>query len=287
MLGRVATLAAQAAPGQAQGGLHALHRHRRSRRRRQRRRGQADRPQGRPEDVSPPQRLRRRPARRARGRGAQAPAGRLVEEAVRGMLPKTKMGDAMYRKLKVYARADHPHTAQQPTNIEVAVTLASTEYYATGRRKTSAARVFLRPGTGVITVNHREFQQFFPTEALRDAGASVRSPSRKPASSSTCWPRSLAAASTARPAPCASGIARALVDYNARATQGPQERRPADVGFAGQGTEEVRPGWRAQALPVQQALGEGGGNLCPVLPQRICSRRASISATRRSGGIRR
>ena len=45
---------------------------------------------------------------------------RLVEEAVRGMLPKTKMGDAMYRKLKVYAGADHPHAAQQPKNIEVA-----------------------------------------------------------------------------------------------------------------------------------------------------------------------
>jgi large subunit ribosomal protein L13 len=45
---------------------------------------------------------------------------KLVEEAVRGMLPKTKMGDAMYRKLKVYAGADHPHTAQQPRKIEVA-----------------------------------------------------------------------------------------------------------------------------------------------------------------------
>ena len=45
--------------------------------------------------------------------------------------------------------------------------MASTEYYATGRRKTSAARVFLRPGTGMITVNHREFQQFFTTEQLR------------------------------------------------------------------------------------------------------------------------
>ena len=45
---------------------------------------------------------------------------RLVEEAVRGMLPKTKMGDAMYRKIKVYAGADHPHVAQQPTTIEVA-----------------------------------------------------------------------------------------------------------------------------------------------------------------------
>ncbi len=45
---------------------------------------------------------------------------RLVEEAVRGMLPKTKLGEAMYRKLKVYAGPDHPHTAQQPSKLEVA-----------------------------------------------------------------------------------------------------------------------------------------------------------------------
>lgn len=45
---------------------------------------------------------------------------RMVEEAVRGMLPKTKLGDAMYRKLKVYAGPDHPHTAQKPSSIEVA-----------------------------------------------------------------------------------------------------------------------------------------------------------------------
>ena len=41
------------------------------------------------------------------------------------------------------------------------------EYYGTGRRKTSTARVFLRPGSGAITVNHREFENFFPTDALR------------------------------------------------------------------------------------------------------------------------
>jgi large subunit ribosomal protein L13 len=40
---------------------------------------------------------------------------RLVEEAVHGMLPKTKMGEAMYRKLKVYAGSDHPHAAQKPS----------------------------------------------------------------------------------------------------------------------------------------------------------------------------
>ena len=39
---------------------------------------------------------------------------RMVEEAVRGMLPKTKMGEAMWRKLKVYADASHPHQAQKP-----------------------------------------------------------------------------------------------------------------------------------------------------------------------------
>jgi len=45
---------------------------------------------------------------------------RIVEEAVRGMLPKTTLGDAMYRKLKVYAGPDHPHAAQKPTKLEVA-----------------------------------------------------------------------------------------------------------------------------------------------------------------------
>jgi large subunit ribosomal protein L13 len=49
----------------------------------------------------------------------QKAPGRLVEEAVRGMLPKTKLGDAMYRKLKVYAGPDHPHSAQKPSAIEV------------------------------------------------------------------------------------------------------------------------------------------------------------------------
>ena len=44
---------------------------------------------------------------------------RLVETAVRGMLPKNKLGKQMYRKLKVYAGSEHPHAAQQPTQLEV------------------------------------------------------------------------------------------------------------------------------------------------------------------------
>jgi large subunit ribosomal protein L13 len=50
----------------------------------------------------------------------QARPGRIVEEAVHGMLPKTTLGAAMYRKLKVYAGPDHPHVAQKPTSLEVA-----------------------------------------------------------------------------------------------------------------------------------------------------------------------
>lgn len=41
----------------------------------------------------------------------------IVEAAVRGMLPKNKLGRATFRKLKVYAGPDHPHAAQQPTPL--------------------------------------------------------------------------------------------------------------------------------------------------------------------------
>ncbi|MBI5341918.1 MAG: 50S ribosomal protein L13 [Deltaproteobacteria bacterium] len=44
---------------------------------------------------------------------------RLVEWAVRGMLPKTRLGDRLFTKLKVYAGPDHPHKAQQPKALAV------------------------------------------------------------------------------------------------------------------------------------------------------------------------
>jgi large subunit ribosomal protein L13 len=44
---------------------------------------------------------------------------RVVERAVRGMMPKTKLGRAMMKKLKVYAGAEHPHAAQQPVPLEM------------------------------------------------------------------------------------------------------------------------------------------------------------------------
>jgi small subunit ribosomal protein S9 len=45
--------------------------------------------------------------------------------------------------------------------------VADIQYYGTGRRKTSTARVYLRPGTGEIQVNKKNFDQYFPNQALR------------------------------------------------------------------------------------------------------------------------
>lgn len=44
---------------------------------------------------------------------------RIVERAVKGMLPKTKLGRKMSKKLKVYVGGDHPHQAQMPKNLEI------------------------------------------------------------------------------------------------------------------------------------------------------------------------
>ena len=43
----------------------------------------------------------------------------VIEKAVRGMLPKTRLGDAIFKNLKVYAGAEHPHAAQTPKTIKL------------------------------------------------------------------------------------------------------------------------------------------------------------------------
>ena len=90
---------------------------------------------------------------------------------------------------------------------------AGIEYYGTGRRKTSTARVFLRPGTGGIVVNRKPIRTGLPH---RSAPHPIKQPLAvtETGESSTCSRPSPAAASPARPARCASGIARALVEYN-------------------------------------------------------------------------
>ena len=49
---------------------------------------------------------------------AKNPA-RIIERAVKGMLPKNPLGRDMYRKLKIYVGNDHPHEAQQPKLLEI------------------------------------------------------------------------------------------------------------------------------------------------------------------------
>ncbi len=58
------------------------------------------------------------PAARMRARKPE----RILELAVRRMLPKTKLGGRMLKKLKVYAGPDHPHAAQQPRDLDVSAT---------------------------------------------------------------------------------------------------------------------------------------------------------------------
>lgn len=45
--------------------------------------------------------------------------------------------------------------------------MADIQYYGTGRRKSSTARVFMRPGSGKITINKREFDNYFPSDLLK------------------------------------------------------------------------------------------------------------------------
>jgi small subunit ribosomal protein S9 len=92
--------------------------------------------------------------------------------------------------------------------------LATTQHYGTGRRKTSTARVFLRPGTGKITVNDRSLESNFPTQTLRLV---IRQPlvltenvERFDILATTIGGGVAGQASALR-----LGIARALVEYNA------------------------------------------------------------------------
>jgi small subunit ribosomal protein S9 len=92
--------------------------------------------------------------------------------------------------------------------------LAAIQYYATGRRKESTARVFLRPGSGQITINKREFANYFPTEALR---VQVKHPLQLTETADKfdvlCTVRG--GGITGQAGAIRLGIARALVEFNA------------------------------------------------------------------------
>lgn len=92
--------------------------------------------------------------------------------------------------------------------------MAAVEYYGTGRRKKSTARVFLRPGSGAITVNRRAFEAFFPTEAQRTI---IRQPLVLTETSDKFDILATVAGGgvSGQAGAVRLGIARALVEYNA------------------------------------------------------------------------
>ncbi|HUC75474.1 MAG TPA: 30S ribosomal protein S9 [Vicinamibacterales bacterium] len=92
--------------------------------------------------------------------------------------------------------------------------MAAVEYYGTGRRKTSTARVFLRPGSGTVTINRRAFDACFPTEALR---TQIRQPLTLTETSDKFDVLATVAGGgvSGQAGALRLGIARALVEYNA------------------------------------------------------------------------
>jgi small subunit ribosomal protein S9 len=92
--------------------------------------------------------------------------------------------------------------------------VATTEYYGTGRRKSSTARVYLRPGSGEITINRRTFNAHFPTEALR---TSIKQPLviTETADKFDVLVRVDGGGVAGQAGAVRLGIARALVEFNA------------------------------------------------------------------------
>jgi small subunit ribosomal protein S9 len=88
------------------------------------------------------------------------------------------------------------------------------QHYGTGRRKTSTARVFLRPGTGAISVNYRSFETFFRREAQRTL---IRRPLvlTETADKFDILATVVGGGVTGQAGAVRLGIARALVEYNA------------------------------------------------------------------------
>src|SRR5262245_3242997 len=100
------------------------------------------------------------------------------------------------------------HRSSRWRNVAVA------QYYGTGRRKTSTARVFLRPGTGAISINRRAFEMFFPTEARR---TQIRHPLvlTEQADKFDIQATVAGGGVSGQAGAVRLGIARALVEYNA------------------------------------------------------------------------
>lgn len=92
--------------------------------------------------------------------------------------------------------------------------MAEIQYYGTGRRKTAVARVYLRPGSGNISVNRRDFDEFFPNQVLKMV---IRQPLllTETADKFDILVNVQGGGSSGQAGAIRHGIARALLEYNA------------------------------------------------------------------------
>jgi len=146
--------------------------------------------------------------------------------------------------------------------------MAQARIYATGKRKTAVARVYIKAGAGRITVNGREFEEYFPVLALRAVATQPLVLTGKrtlvdvDVNIGGGGPMSQAES-------VKFGIAKALQIENPELrTQ--LKRAVPDPRRADQGAEKVRPAGGAETVPVLQAVSRGRGE---GAPNRAISRR--------------
>jgi small subunit ribosomal protein S9 len=111
--------------------------------------------------------------------------------------------------------------------------VATIQYYGTGRRKTAIARVYLRPGTGKIVVNKRDFDEFFPNRVLKMV---IRQPLlvTETADNFDLYVNVQGGGAAGQAGAIRHGIARALVEFNPEL-----RKRLKSAGFLTRDAREV------------------------------------------------
>ena len=132
------------------------------------------------------------------------------------------------------------------------------QYYGTGRRKSSIARVFLRPGTGEWKVNGKKFEEHFVTEQQRVSAKRTLVVAEMAANFDVVT--TVSGGGVAAQADAVKmGVARALIEFNPELRKTLKADGSADPGCAGEGAQEVRAEGRSRRVPVLEALRRFGG----------------------------
>ena len=138
----------------------------------------------------------------------------MLRVAVKGMLPKNRLARQQITKLKIYAGPEHPHEAQNPKPLEPDSVSELAQYRGTGKRKTSVARVILRPGDGATWVNGRTLEEYFPRSVWQTIAVSPLKVAGRRGAVRPPRPRARRRPRRGQAGAVRHGIARALVEAN-------------------------------------------------------------------------